>query len=46
LATIAQFDATWLYPASTWGSWLVPFMVFESIQFLELRGQPRDGVAI
>jgi hypothetical protein len=45
LATVAQFDAAWLYPASTWVSWLVPLMVFESIQFLELRVQPRDRVA-
>ena len=29
LATIAQFDALWLYPLSAWLSWLVPLLVFE-----------------
>jgi hypothetical protein len=29
LATVADFDAAWLYPVSVWGSWLVPLLVFE-----------------
>lgn len=45
LATVAQLDAAWLYPASTWASWLVPLVVFESTQKLEFRGQPRQGFA-
>ena len=24
LATLVEFDADWLYPASAWASWLVP----------------------
>jgi hypothetical protein len=32
LATVAQFDALWLYPLSAWASWLVPLMIFEVIQ--------------
>lgn len=45
LATVAQLDAAWLYPASTWASWLVPLMIFESVQSLELRGQLRQHFA-
>jgi len=33
LATVALFDAPWLYPLSTWASWLAPLLLFESIQF-------------
>ncbi|MCA9248202.1 MAG: DUF2306 domain-containing protein, partial [Planctomycetales bacterium] len=29
LATVAQFDAPWLYPASAWISWLLPLAIFE-----------------
>jgi hypothetical protein len=29
-ATVAQFDALWLYPLSAWASWLVPLLVFET----------------
>ncbi len=41
LATVLEFDAVWLYPASCWVSWLLPVLVFESWQFLE----PRKGVS-
>lgn len=34
LATVAQWDAPWLYPFSTWASWLVPLLVFELTQKL------------
>jgi len=34
LATVAHFDAEWLYPLSTWVSWLVPLLVFESSRLL------------
>lgn len=44
-ATVAQLDAAWLYPASTWASWLVPLVVFESMQIIERRGQPRQSFA-
>lgn len=29
LATVTDFDAPWLYPASCWGSWLVPLAINE-----------------
>jgi hypothetical protein len=31
LATVCQFDAPWLYPLSTWASWLAPLVIFESV---------------
>ena len=31
-ATVAEIDALWLYPLSTWASWLVPLWVFEAAQ--------------
>ena len=34
LATVALIDAPWLYPLSTWASWLAPLLLFESIQLL------------
>jgi len=34
LAAVAHFDAEWLYPLSTWVSWLVPLLVFESSRLL------------
>jgi hypothetical protein len=30
LATVLQVDAAWLYPLSTWLSWLVPLIVLEA----------------
>jgi hypothetical protein len=35
LATVAHFEAQWLYPLSTWVSWLAPLLVFESGQLLK-----------
>ncbi|ADB14926.1 hypothetical protein Psta_0230 [Pirellula staleyi DSM 6068] len=29
LATVWEFNATWIYPASVWISWLVPLVIFE-----------------
>lgn len=29
LATVTNFDAMWLYPASCWGSWLLPLAIYE-----------------
>jgi hypothetical protein len=29
LASVLEFDAPWLYPASCWLSWLLPLLVFE-----------------
>jgi hypothetical protein len=37
LATVAQFDALWLYPLATWASWLVPLLVFEAGRLLNPR---------
>lgn len=45
LATVAQWDIDWLYPASTWASWLVPLIVYESTQFLAWRGQTGHRLA-
>jgi predicted membrane protein DUF2306 len=39
LASILEFEAVWLYPASTWISWLAPLVVLESVFFLQERGQ-------
>lgn len=36
LATVAQFDALWLYPLSAWISWLVPLLVYEIWSLLSL----------
>lgn len=30
LATVTNYDALWLYPASCWASWLVPLAIYES----------------
>lgn len=45
LATVAEFDALWLYPASCWASWLVPLAAFECVQVLALRGHSLRRVA-
>jgi len=37
LATVFEFDATWLYPLAAWTSWLVPLLVFESVTRLTSR---------
>ena len=37
LATVAHFDAPWLYSLSTWVSWLVPLAVFEVTWRLTLQ---------
>ncbi|MDZ4779776.1 MAG: DUF2306 domain-containing protein [Planctomycetia bacterium] len=29
LATVAEIDAMWIYPASAWASWVVPLLVYE-----------------
>jgi hypothetical protein len=34
-ASVAGLDALWLYPLSTWVSWLVPLAVFESVRLLD-----------
>jgi hypothetical protein len=34
LATVAQFDAPWLYPLSIWASWLVPLAILEFVRLL------------
>lgn len=45
LATVVGFDALWLYPASTWVSWLGPLAAFELQQRLELNGESRRIIA-
>lgn len=37
LATVAGFDALWLYPLSAWASWLVPLVAFELSQSVGAR---------
>lgn len=39
LATVTHFHALWLYPLSTWASWLVPLLIFEASRFFQ---QPVD----
>jgi hypothetical protein len=34
LATVVHIDASWLYPLSTWASWLVPLLGFELSHFV------------
>ncbi|MBW3596385.1 MAG: DUF2306 domain-containing protein, partial [Planctomycetes bacterium] len=34
LATVTEFDVLWLYPFSTWASWLVPLVIFEASQMI------------
>ncbi len=36
LASVLEFDAAWVYPASCWMSWLLPLLVFE---FWQVVGQ-------
>jgi hypothetical protein len=38
LATIAEFDALWLYPVSAWASWLTPILVYESMRMVGATG--------
>jgi hypothetical protein len=38
LATVAQFDALWLYPLSCWISWLAPLCVLEIVRTLNVAG--------
>jgi hypothetical protein len=42
LATVAHWDALWIYPLSAWASWLAPLLVYESSHRL---GRPIPGVA-
>jgi uncharacterized membrane protein len=37
LATVLEFDAPWLYPASCWMSWLLPLLIFECWQVVGQR---------
>jgi len=34
LATVADWDAPWLYPLSTWLGWLIPLVAFELVERL------------
>ena len=43
LATVAQFDAVWLYPLSAWASWIVPLLAFECWTRRGVRLQGEDG---
>jgi len=40
LATVTGLDPLWLYPLSTWASWLVPLVVFGAVQLLDSPRQP------
>jgi hypothetical protein len=39
LASVLALDPPWLYPASTWLSWLAPLAVLEAVHFLPASGQ-------
>jgi len=39
LASVLALDPPWLYPASTWLSWLAPLVVLEAVHFLPASGQ-------
>lgn len=36
-ATVARFDADWLYATSCWISWLVPLAILEAAQYVKTR---------
>jgi hypothetical protein len=38
LATVAHWDALWIYPLSAWVSWLAPLLVYEASQFISRPG--------
>jgi hypothetical protein len=44
LATVAGYDALWVYPFSTWASWLAPLLIFEASHFLK-QPVPRSVTA-
>jgi hypothetical protein len=44
-ATVADFDAAWLYPLSAWASWLVPLAIFESVQLFQRLERPSRQLA-
>ena len=46
LATVAQFDALWVYPLSAWASWVVPLLIFECWTRLRTGLQGDDGPSI
>ena len=35
LAEVTQYDAPWVYPFSTWASWLGPLVIFEAIRLFK-----------
>ncbi len=37
LATVTQYDGLWVYPVSCWGSWLLPWLIFETHRFFQSR---------
>ena len=39
LASVLGFEADWVYPVSTWISWLLPLLVFESWQVVGQRSR-------
>lgn len=44
LATVARFDALWLYPLSAWASWLIPLAIFEFTRgFFSSQTRFREG---
>jgi len=45
LATVAQFDALWLYPLSCWISWLGPLVVLETLQYARRSVHKPDAQA-
>lgn len=36
LATVAGLDALWLYPVSTWASWLGPLLIYEVLRITQV----------
>ena len=40
LAAVVGSDALWVYPVSTWASWLVPLLGFELGRFINARNAP------
>jgi hypothetical protein len=46
LATVAAWDALWIYPLSAWASWLVPLAGYEALRWREHYAKISDALAL
>lgn len=45
LATATHYDALWVYPLSTWASWLVPLAVLEGRRMLSAESAVNEAIS-